>query len=394
MRMFREMAIVVAMSVVVSGHVRTEAAPREPSAVVPKSATVHAEFKRNPLRLKSGAIGRIQGWGELKFARSDDEGTTWSTEVQISEPHVLAYLYSEYTPIVTHSGRIIVPVYRPIGRRDFIPEKAHFTNVALQGDNWAHAGSHAYEPNSQGVCFVYYSDDEGETWQRNANDEMMITLDYSAGGHWSCTEPTVVEYSPKHLLMLYRTSLGRLFQSWSSDDGTNWTLPRPSQLAAAQSAAFLRRIPGTNDLLVLWNQASGDEIERGLQRHRLSSAISQDGGATWKFHKNVVCLDKDDRSYVEPPPVRFYAAKRFSPRLPPNFIMSYYPHLAFWNDRVHIHYFENTKRNYDPAGSETGRITISLPFSWFYAPRADDDFNRPRAVDSATEHLPPPPGEW
>jgi len=222
----------------------------------------------------------------------------------------------------------------------------------------------------------------------------MITLDYSAGGHWSCTEPTVVEYSPKHLLMLYRTSLGRLFQSWSSDDGTNWTPPRPSQLAAAQSASFLKRIPGTNDLLVVWNQASGDEIERGLQRHRLSSAISQDGGATWKFHKNIACLDKDDRSYVEPSPVRFYAAETFSPRLPPNFIMSYYPHLAFWNDRVHIHYFENTKRNYKPAGSETGVITISLPFSWFYAPRADDDFNRPRAVDSATEHLPPPPGEW
>ena len=331
----------------------------------------------------------------MVFERSDDEGNSWSPKIRVDDTEATgqaAYVYCPGSAITTSSGRIIVPVYRGIGSRDFVPEKS--INVGLQGDLWALSGSHSYEPRPF-VSWVYYSDDEGQTWQRNANGEMMITIDDSAGGHWSCSEPTVAEYSPKHLLMLYRTSLGRLFQSWSSDDGTNWTRPRPTQIAAAQAPAFLKRIPGTNDLLVIWNQASGDEIERGLQRHRLSSAISQDGGATWKFHKHVVCLDKDDRSYVEPSPVRYYAAKRFSPRFPANYVMSHNQRLSFWENWVYIHYYETTKRMWKPEGGrEYGLITISLPVSWFYGPTDADDFNRPRALDSFTEHLPLPAGEW
>ena len=104
-------------------------------------------------------------------------------------------------------------------------------------------------------ALIYYSDDEGKTWHRNANGQMLVTLDYSGQGHWTCSEPVAVEYAPNHLLMLYRTELGCLFQSWSSDDGTNWTQPRPTRLSADQSPAALKRIPGTNDLLVVWNQS-------------------------------------------------------------------------------------------------------------------------------------------
>ena len=376
---------------------KTDSTVRDPATVIPKAAKTHAaaEFEHNPLQLKSGAIGRIEGWGSVVFERSDDEGNSWSPKIRVDDTEATgqaAYVYCPGSAITTSSGRIIVPVYRGIGSRDFVPEKS--INVGLQGDLWALSGSHSYEPRPF-VSWVYYSDDEGQTWQRNANGEMMITLDDSAGGHWSCSEPTVAEYSPKHLLMLYRTSLGRLFQSWSSDDGTNWTRPRPTQIAAAQAPAFLKRIPGTNDLLVIWNQASGDEIERGLQRHRLSSAISQDGGATWKFHKNVVCLDKDDRSYVEPSPVRYYRAKRFSPRFPANYVMSHNQRFSFWENRVFLYYYETTKRMWKPEdGREYGLVTMSFPVSWFYSPRDSDDFNRARAVDSFTEHLPPPAGEW
>ncbi len=387
---------------------KTDLTVPNPATVIPKAAKVYAwtSFKHNPLQLKSGAIGRIEGQRDdpvtpsdnVVFERSVDGGKTWSTSRVDVEGEITgqrAHPYCTGSAIVTNSGRIIVPVYRRVGRRDFVPDQR--TNVALQGDKWALSGSHSYEPCPY-VCFVYCSDDEGKTWQRNANGEMMITLDDSAGGHWSCSEPTVAEYSPKHLLMLYRTSLGRVFQSWSCDDGTNWTRPRPSQLSTAQAPPFLKRIPGTNDLLMIWNQATGDEIERGLQRGRLSSAISQDGGATWKFHKNVVCLDKDDRSYVEPSPVRYYRAARFSPRFPANFVMSHNQSFSFWEDRVYIRYVEDPYRIWNPENQVGDRkansITISLPVSWFYTPRASDDFNRDRALDSFTEHLAPPDGKW
>ena len=315
------------------------------------------------LRLKSGAIGVIDDRDrKITFSRSDDEGKTWSQPVQMSEPHVHTGRQHD-SAIVTSSGRIVVPVYRQIGRREMVPEQKHFVNLALKGDEWMRVGSHDFEPVPE-LSWVYYSDDEGQTWHRNANGEMMVTLDYEAGGNFSAEEPVAVEYAPEHLLMLYRTPLGRLFQSWSSDDGTNWTLPRPSTLSASRAPAALKRIPGTDDLLVVWNQASGDEIQRGLQRHRLSAAISQNGGASWKMHKNIVCIDEDDRSYVEPSPVRYYRSARFSPRLPASHCWAIYPAVIISKGRVIISYYE--VRNRPLEGNETRPAMIVLPIEFFY----------------------------
>ncbi len=331
------------------------------------------------VRLESGAIGLIcvitegeRHWAGLHFLRSEDEGKSWSKPMQVSEPSLLSVSLEHDAAIVTSSGRIVVPVYRQIGRRDFVPDKSHFFGLSLLGDEWSLVGSHDYEPNPE-LSWIYYSDDEGRTWKRNANGEMMVTLDYEAGGSWSAEEPVVVEYWPNHLLMLYRTPLGRLFQSWSADDGTNWTLPEPSSLSASRAPAALKRIPGTDDLVVVWNQASGDEIQRGLLRHRLSAAISQDGGATWKLHKNVFCIDKDDRNFVEPSPVRHYRAARFSPRLPLNHCWAIYPAVTFWRDWMVITYIEIRRRMLktgdleSPTQRESYQYVMTLPTSWLYS---------------------------
>ena len=330
------------------------------------------------VRLRSGGLGLIHvaatdqnAWARMLFVRSDDEGETWSTPVPISEPHLDAVSAHHDASTVTSSGRIVVPAYRHIGRRDFVPDKSTFVAQALLGDRWSLVGSHDYEPNPL-LSWVYYSDDEGQTWQRNANGEMMVTLDDEAGGNWSTEEPTVVEYSLGHLLMLYRTPLGRLFQSWSSDDGTNWTAPRPTALSASRAPAALKKIPETGDLLVVWNQASGDEVQRGLLRHRLSAAISQDGGASWKWHKNIFCIDEDDRSFVEPSPVRHYRADRFSPRLPLNHCWATYSAVAIWQERLILTYVEIRKRMLKTGDTEnlrqkdSGHYSMAVPLSWLY----------------------------
>ena len=118
------------------------------------------------------------------------------------------------------------------------------------------------------------------------------------------------------------------------------------------------------DLLVVWNQASGDEIQRGLQRHRLSAAISQNGGASWKMHKNIVCIDEDDRSYVEPSPVRYYRSARFAPRLPASHCWAIYPAVMISKGRVIISYYE--VRNRPLEGNETRPAMIVLPIEFFY----------------------------
>jgi hypothetical protein len=98
--------------------------------------------------------------------------------------------------------------------------------------------------------------------------------------------------------MYGRTELGCFYQSTSTDDGVSWSVPKPVPLAAAYTPPYLVRIAATGDLLLIWDQASSEEIVAGLARHRLSTAISTDDGATWRHFRNLESLD--DRTQIPP----------------------------------------------------------------------------------------------
>ena len=337
------------------------------------------------LRLKSGGIGGLYDKSEPDkqyglspwFVKSDDEGKIWSQPVQVGEPYNNAVMHGA---IVTSTGRIVVSVYKLLGKT--VWEKGR----ALFGDDIALVGHHGYE-HFFTYCWAYYSDDEGKTWKANkgtgvwgAGAELFVTLDYSAGGHYRCNEPVVAEVSPNHLLMILRTPLGRFYQSWSADNGTSWSRPEPTALASALAPAALGRIPGSDDLLIIWNQASGDEIQRGMQRHRLSSAVSRDAGATWRHTGNVfsIFLQEGDTDKVEPSPIQPYRALEHAPRLPPNDLEGTYPYLSFCKDTAIIsfmcrereYYIVDSEKSEDEfSGGEHGITTsvcVGIPISWFY----------------------------
>jgi hypothetical protein len=100
--------------------------------------------------------------------------------------------------------------------------------------------------------------------------------------------------------MFGRTELGQFYQSVSKDGGISWTSPRPVPLAASYTPPMIVRIPATGDLLLVWNQASGEEILSGLTRHRLSTAVSKDDGVAWSHFRNLESLD--DRVKLNAPP--------------------------------------------------------------------------------------------
>jgi hypothetical protein len=133
--------------------------------------------------------------------------------------------------------------------------------------------------------------------------------------------------------------------------------------------------------MVIWNQSLSDEVHRSLQRHRLTAAISKDGGATWRHHKNVFSIfyQEDDLTYVEPPTIQPYRALEHAPRLPPNDVEGTYPTLTFWKDHAIIqhlcrereYYIEDEQgqtgheRGQDPSVST--QVLYALPISWFYS---------------------------
>ncbi len=282
------------------------------------------------LHMKSGRLGMIYGGpvsrpgrdGTLHFRSSDDGGATWSPPVVVDPVFSLCRTSGAR---VLSNGRLAVPV---------------FNWVSPSGGSDSEEGA-----NSICVSWVFYSDDEGATWKRSLS-EMFVSFDKGRGGCYSFEEPSLEERSDGSLLMYGRTELGVFYESVSRDRGVTWSAPKPTRVAASYTPPMLVRLPKSDDLLLVWNQASAEEIGAGLSRHRLSTAISSDGGTTWKHHRNLESMD--DRAYLEPParpvvvlrPEGGYRQPADRVRYPrsPGCLRICYPTVVFDGDEVAIAY--------------------------------------------------------
>jgi BNR repeat protein len=281
--------------------------------------------------LRSGALGIIHGGpasrpgrdGTLLYRSSHDRGKTWSAPVMIDP------LFSVCDPahgVVLSTGRIIVPVFAWLS--------------AFAG------GESESEENGLTFSWVFYSDDEGKTWKRSLS-ELVVSIDQGRSGSYAFEEPSIEELKDGRLLMFGRTELGRFYRSVSKDGGASWSVPEPVALACAYCAPLLIRIPATGDLLLVWNQASGEEILAGLSRHRLSTAISRDDGTTWTHFNNLESLD--DRTRLASPPAEPHVYRmvdyeyrqpvdRVRYRFAPGCLRICYPSVVFHEKEVAIAY--------------------------------------------------------
>lgn len=208
--------------------------------------------------------------------RSRDEGKTWSAATECITDQVGYYVLNNSRVIQLAGGRLVLPT----ARHDFVAGR-------LQ----------------PGKIVVYVSDDLGATWRRSRS-----VLDQDArGSRMNFMEPGVVEVTTNRMLMLIRTKVGCQYLSESHDQGETWTAPQPSELFSPEAPATIARIPGTSDLLVVWN----DHCREPEQRRRaqpplrtpLAAALSRDGGKTWVNHQ--LLEDAPDHGYC-------YTAVRFA----------------------------------------------------------------------------------
>ena len=311
--------------------------------------------------------------GPLVYRTSSDEGRTWSDGVFIDDRFLVL---RQGCARVLRDGRILAPVYNWVGFHLKDAEQ----DVASLCVGWA-----------------AFSDDEGRTWQRSHNEWVIrandVVYDFVDGKGFSLDESTAQHLTEYHHLEMYgepaaeelyegrifslgRCRLGRFFMSTSNDNGLSWSRPEPTTLASSSAPALVTQIPTTGDLLVVWNQASPEEIFSALGRHRLSCAVSQNEGKTWKHFQNLESLD--DVSYIEPPEIKVYQMvnwlegykqpidrKRY-PRAPGP-VRATYAASTFVGDHAVICYDYGWRPDANTGKNKVFGTKIKvIPIPWFY----------------------------
>lgn len=251
-----------------------------------------------------------QGVGEAaKMVRfSADEGRTWSERQRLPEPNPGYHTGCHDRTYTLSGGRVLVQ------RHTLFPTAT---------------GS------KQAGNYVSYSDDNGATWRNSP-----VLKD--AVNHYF-EEASIVERAEGGLLMVMRASRGQAFFTESVDKGSTWSEPYASGVVAPAAPTLLARIPGSADLLMIWNsQYVGGTAPHGLTRHPLLCAISRDGGKTWGLPKPL--------------------------EIDPNYQWAY-PGVLFRGDHVLLHYFRA------PAMSGGRELMLArVPVAWFYSTAGAEHF--------------------
>ncbi len=369
----------------------------------------HGETREQKLERSAEAhAAHLKGNGPyLVFWRSDDGGETWQSPVRIA-PNGIGSQHNSM--IRTSSGRLVMPVEYAIGQSTlFDPHRKPTGGRLVKGQALPVVG-HYLDPRFAAV-YTVHSDDEGRTWDRNEDGDLIALLDESCTYSY-VIEPTLAEVTPGTLFMVMRTGLGRLFQAWSDNDGLTWTRPQPSPFAASTTPGAICSLPPTGHLLLIWNQEGEEEVRQGLSRVCISSAISRNGGSVWEFYQNVESIH--ERTFVEPPPVRPLRPETISYQpgvaaperdgryiVPGDFFGRWsYASVTAFEDRVFITYSYSTfephptkaemvlkggPRSQLQPGDFNQKLKV-LPISWFYGGKEPSDSpHMPReGIDVAT----------
>lgn len=271
------------------------------------------------------------------FRYSSDEGRTWSPEILVSP--ATGYWTSAHDRLLVHSsGRLVQPLHC---NRGFAEGRSD--DVATK---------------------VAWSDDNGRTWKLGTQWLEVNDLAPKYAGRYKSNyhEVAVAERGDGSLYMIGRTSAGRLYWSESRDRGETWTTPAPSPLLSPESPANVARLPGSNDLVIIWNSQCVTNYSTALgQRLTLASTVSRDGGKTWGDYREIITIPPNDVN-----PREGFGPDRVC-----------YPSIYFDSGLTYIGYWASARvdgKQYDQ------QYMMVLPASFFTALR---DTHQPSTITSS-----------
>ena len=212
------------------------------------------------LRLKNGAIALVYARKNSlndcipQLRISEDDGKTWTNPKAIIQDKKGYFVVNNDRIVQLKSGRLLVPV------------SMHKTPETP----WK----------NKGTIQCYYSDDNGLSW--HAGDSVLTPVNIIT------QEPGLVELKRGKLMVYMRASGGTQYQSFSEDEGLTWTMAVPAAIPSPISPASIKKIPGTGDLLLVWNNngASGPGYFKSI-RSPLTIAVSKNEGKSWQKIKNI-----------------------------------------------------------------------------------------------------------
>lgn len=182
---------------------------------------------------------------------SEDEGITWSDPICCIQEDGY-YVLNNDRVVRLSSGRLLMP-------------------VALHQQSGNGITRHA-------AIKTFYSDDKGLTWQKGndvPNPENVVLQ-----------EPGIVELSNEKLMLYCRTNQGSQYIAYSENKGKTWTEVSPSDIRSPLSPASIKRIPDSDDLLLIWNN-NFKKGQDGGKRTPFNMAVSKNDGKTWEHIKAI-----------------------------------------------------------------------------------------------------------
>lgn len=237
----------------------------EPKTVVDNTAGKNV-MSVSLLRLQDGRLAMFyclkESWQDCRphMRVSTDEALTWSEPKLMLEAPGYFVLNNDRV-IQTSKGRLIAPLGYHRSRN---------------------ADPHSHKSfDARAITMWIYSDDAGVTW-KEADTWWAIPVRSGSG----LQEPGVIELADGTLMGWSRTDQGAQYGFTSQDGGKSWSAPVPTEMKSPTSPASIKTLPGTTDLLAIYNDHSGKfPMPKGDKRAPLNACISTDGGKTWPIRK-------------------------------------------------------------------------------------------------------------
>jgi len=303
----------------------------EDSIILPNEGDMNV-MSPSLLRLKNNSIAMFylrknsDADCRLYMRISNDETLTWSDPVLCINDEGY-FVVNNDRVVQLNDGRIIFPA-----ARHNTPDQGRFDN--------------------HGTIMCYYSDDNGNTWNKSADARTSSTV--------IVQEPGLVEMRNGTLMIYCRTNVGVQYQSFSSDRGITWGELKPSCIPSYMSPASIKRIPSTGDMLLVWNKKGTDQTDVIGLRSPLCMAISDDEGATWRHIRTIEAL-----------PDHWYC----------------YPSVEFADSEIILSYSSGSRKTGN--GLQDLQVTY-IPIEWLYSSSEENIIKCPDTLTGTKTGKPEP----